>query len=54
MEISKIVEKAKVYVAAAVLACLNMALVVCANTTSCFVVHEPNTPKQLDRFRRFK
>lgn len=33
-------------------ALLNSILVICANTTSCFMVYQPKTPSTLNRFRK--
>lgn len=50
-------EKSKTLVAKLALACaslLGIALVVCANTASTFIIHQPNAPKKLDRFSKLK
>lgn len=50
-------EKSKTLVAKLAMACaslLGMALIVCANTASTFIIHQPDAPKELDRFRKLK
>lgn len=33
---------------------LNAVLLICANTNSCWMVHQPEAPKALDRFSKIK
>ena len=33
---------------------LNAVLFLCANTTSCAIIHQPEAPKALERFCRIK
>lgn len=40
--------------APAMTACLTAVLVTEANSAACFVFHQPETPKALDRFSRLK
>lgn len=35
-------------------ACLAAVLLVEANTATCFIFHQPEAPKSLDRFKRIK
>lgn len=44
----------KIRVATICATILGVVLFVCANTNSTFVVHQPETPHELDRFRSFK
>jgi cyclic lactone autoinducer peptide len=33
---------------------LGVVAFICANTTSCCMIYQPEAPSQLDKFRRFK
>lgn len=35
-------------------ALLSLALIVCANTSSTFMIHQPTTPKNLERFSKIR
>ena len=40
--------------AALSVAFLNVVMIICANTTSCAMIHQPVAPKNLERFSKIK